>query len=779
MEHNQDTESGTNSSSRSVGKNSSHDVVTDFKNSQIDSNHSQLGHGNSSKVLSKQSVLSSQSSKPLAQNIQQTPSKKKSSHQSIISTGHSNGNQNDLSDKASHISQTIPTFQVSEDEIEDHSSKPLAQNIPQTPSKKKSSHQSIISTGHSNGNQNHLSAKSKASHISQTIPTFQVSEPNSSSQSVSEKISAYLSNQNIVQQSESFNESRASSLKLNTENKSVSLGSNSICFSAVSASEVGGNATRSKVKEKSQRGVVKSSLSIPKVASFQQKSFTALKPSNCNLDDLMALSQQIVVSPNTCIEKINIARSRQRLPPDSVERREGKSASFTGLKSETGKLSSASLSKSKSSLSSKRSLSQKISDLLTRRSSNSGLSSKASSSRSSEKDKLSKSRTSVLSGMGGIESRHSFSAVGVVETKSLSGKISSLDQTEIIGNAVSRGEPAVGDKSESHTELSITPKSSKCNSVQQSLKTLSKSSNCQSKLSHQESKEKCIKGASEERLPSKSTVLSTSHSSLNAEFRESISLATSERPSIRSVAASPPSKMKSCQSIDKCSKTSFQRNCEPHLISDHSGDQLRHDNEARFVPDFNSSHRSNDGSHRNRSYETSTSSCSHDIGSEDRIGNDFHPPVRNSLSNLDQWLADRNNYLDKILNRINKLESDSSAHLHRHQTSESSNDDKFNKTLRIIRHQGRLIKDLENNLKAHQSVISFVQEQSLSSHQSIHEIGYLVKELYIYFKRLAESSSANNKKFSQDIKDVCFTVYAVKKQLDALRSSIQDHSVSL
>ena len=176
MEHNQDTESGTNSSSRSVGKNSSHDVVTDFKNSQIDSNHSQLGHGNSSKVLSKQSVLSSQSSKPLAQNIQQTPSKKKSSHQSIISTGHSNGNQN------------------------------------------------------------HLSAKSKASHISQTIPTFQVSEPNSSSQSVSEKISAYLSNQNIVQQSESFNESRASSLKLNTENKSVSLGSNSICFSAVSAS---------------------------------------------------------------------------------------------------------------------------------------------------------------------------------------------------------------------------------------------------------------------------------------------------------------------------------------------------------------------------------------------------------------------------------------------------------------------------------------------------------------------------------------------------------------
>ena len=694
--------------------------------------------------------------------------------------------------------------------LSSQSLKPSDQNIPQTSSKKKSSHQSIVETG-SGGSKNGLSAEEI--HIRQT-PIVRVTEQKSSSQSVSEKISAYLSRQSIVQQSESFNESRASSLKLKIEDNSVNLGS--ICFSSASANEFDG--PNLDVRNKSQSGLLKSSSSIPKVASFQQNSNTALKPSNCNLEDLTALSQQIVVSPNACTEKINIARSRHRMLPHSVERRKKSS------KSDTGKVSKASLSlKSSSSMSSKRTLSQKISALLTRRSSNSGSSSKSSTARSSEKDKLLISqRSSVQSGVGGSDSYRS-SDMGVVQAKSLSGKLSSTsDQTELVSNSVDRIENTAYIRPKSNSRFSITKSSSR----QHSLRNSSNISIGQSKSSDLG---KLGNGVSDEMIQSKNGGgLSKSPSNLNVERKESIAPACSRQSNIerkgsiapacsrqsnverresiapaisrqsnverkvssisassngRPFTESPSCEIKPCGSIEveKCAETSFKGNCEPHSTSQLSNNKLLHEDETSFEPNLNTPQLTINGTPLlDNSNKSSHSSYSHDInqpGSEN--GHDFHPPVRNSLSNFDEWLADRNKYLDCILKRINKLESDSSAHLHRHQISESSNEDKFNRVLRIVRDQGRLIKDLERNLQAHESVISFVQEQSMNSCQSIHEIGYLVKELYIYFKRLAESSSTHNKKFSQDIKDVCFTVYAVKKQLDALRSSIRNHTVSL
>ena len=737
--------------------------------------------------------------------------------------------------------------------LSSQSLKPSDQNIPQTSSKKKSSHQSIVETG-SRGSKNGISAEEI--HNRQT-PTVRVTEQKSSSQSVSEKISAYLSRQSIVQQSESFNESRASSLKLKIEDNSVNLGS--ICFSSASANQFDGSSPD--VREKSQSGLLKSSISIPKVASFQQNSNTALKPSNCNLEDLAALSQQIVVSPNACTEKINIARSRHRMPPYSVERRKKNS------KSDTGKVSKASLSL-KSSSSSKRTLSQKISALLTRRSSNSGSSSKSSTARSSEKDNLSQSqRSSIQSGVGGSNSHHRSSDMGVVQAKSLSGKLSSSsNQAELVSNSVDRVENTADIRPKSNSRFSITKSSSR----QHSLRNSSNISIGQSKSSNLG---KLGNGVSGEMIQSKSGGgLSTSPSIPNVELKESIAAAISRQSNVEqresiaaacsrqsneerkeSIAAAisrqsyverkesivpvcsrqsnverkesiapvcsrqsnverkesiapvcsrqsnverkesiisansngrPFTEIKPCRSIEveKCSEeTSFKRNYEPHSTSQLSKNPLQQEDETSFEPNLNTPQLTINGTPLlNNSNKSSHSSYSHDInqsGSENE--HDFHPPVRNSLSNFDEWLADRNKYLDSILNRINKLESDSSAHLHRHQISESSNEDKFNRVLRIVRDQGRLIKDLERNLQAHESVISFVQEQSMNSCQSIHEIGYLVKELYIYFKRLAESSSTNNKKFSQDIKDVCFTVYAVKKQLDALRSSIRNHAVSL
>ena len=900
------TRSGFSSSSRSSNKNPSH-VELDV-----------IG-GQNSQIKSQNSILSSQSLKPSDQNILQTSSKEKSSHRSMVDVI---GGQNSQIKSQNSI-------------LSSQSLKPSDQNILQTSSKEKSSHRSMVETG-SRGSKNGLSAEEI--HNNQT-PTVRVTEQKSSSQSVSEKISAYLSRQSIVQQSESFNESRASSLKLKIDDQSVSLGS--ICFSSPSAAEFDGE--NSDVRKKSQSGLLKSSISIPKVASFQQKSNTALKPSNCNLEDLTALSQQIVVSPNACTEKINIARSRHRMLPHSVVRRKKNSLPRNNSKIDTGNVSRTSLSKSSSS--SKRTLSQKISALLTRRSSNSGSSSKSSSARSSEKDKLSQSKlSSVQSEVGGSDSRHRSSDMGVVQAKSLSGKLASLsDQRKLVCNSVDRIENTADIKPKSNSRFSIA----KSNSRQHSLRNSSNISNGQSKSSNLGSCEKLGNCVSDKMIQSKSGGgLSTSPSILNVERtresivpacsrqsnverresiapacsrqsnverkesiapacsrqsnverkesiapacsrqsnverkesiapacsrqsnverresiapacsrqsnverkesiapacsrqsnverkesiapacsrqsnvepkesiapacsrqsnverkesiapacsrqsnlerRENIVSACSIKSYVNPFADSPHSKIEPCRSIEveKCSETSFKRNCEPHstLSFQLSKDQHQHEDGTSFGPNVNTPQLTINGTPLlDNSNKSSHSSYSHDInnsGSEN--GHDFHPTSRNSLSNFDEWLADRNKYLDSILNRIHKLESDSSAHLHRHQISETSNEDKFNRILRIVRDQGRLTKDLERNIQAHQSVISFVQEQSTNSCQSIHEIGYLVKELYIYFKRLAESSSKNNQKFCQDMKDVCFTVYAVKKQLDALRSSIRNHTVSV
>ena len=900
------SDSVTESSSvRSSERQKSHDVVADGAyeaSNSPRSNTSVVNHPNSTSNNSNQSILSQ-------------PGIDKNTRSGFSSSSRSS-NKN-----PSHVELDVIGGQNSQIKsqntiLSSQSLKPSDQNILQISSKEKSSHRSMVETG-SRGSKNGLSAEEI--HNNQTS-TVRVTEQKSSSQSVSEKISAYLSRQSIVQQSESFNESRASSLKLKIDDQSVSLGS--ICFSSPSAAEFDGE--NSDVRKKSQSGLLKSSISIPKVASFQQKSNTALRPSNCNLEDLTALSQQIVVSPNACTEKINIARSRHRMLPHSVERRKKNSPPRKNSKIDTGNVSRASLSKSSSS--SKRTLSQKISALLTRRSSNSGSSSKSFSARSSEKDKLSQSKlSSVQSEVGGSDSRHRSSDMGVVQAKSLSGKLASLsDQTKLVCNSVDRIENTADIKPKSNSRFSIT----KSNSRQHSLRNSSNISNSQSKSSNLGSCEKLGNCVSDKMIQSKSGGgLSTSPSILNVERtresivpacsrqsnverresiapgpacsrqsnverkesiapacsrqsnverresiapacsrqsnverresiapacsrqsnverRESIAPACSRQSNVErkesiapaysrqsnverkesiapacssqsnverkeSIAPacsrqsnverrgsivsacsiksnvnpftdSPPSKMEPCRSIEveKCSETSFTRNCEPHstLSFQLSKDQHQHEDGCNLnTPQLTI----NGTPLLDNSNKSSHSSYSHDInhsGSEN--GHDSHPPVRNSLSNFDEWLADRNKYLDSILNRINKLESDSSAHLHRHQISETSNEDKFNRVLRIVRDQGRLIKDLERNIQAHQSVISFVQEQSTNSCQSIHEIGYLVKELYIYFKRLAESSSKNNQKFCQDMKDVCFTVYAVKKQLDALRSSIRNHTVS-
>ena len=800
--------SSKKSSHLSVAKSSdhrSHQDLTEFRSSSKslsiqNSSHTSLSTGQKSEKRSQPNIANKISAYLSKQSLRQ-PSR------SSVHGGNSASlvsNQSELElDASSHNSPIQSELEVNP---MPHSRSPAPQQSSQVLlSGKKSSHLSVAKGSDHRSLQDLIESKSNIRNLSShTLLTTEQMSGKQSEPTVAKEISAYSSKQSLRQPSRSSVHG-GKSVSLNSTSFSSSAHSDSSNASSGKSGSITALKSLDSIEGQGPIGVpigaLKSSFSIPKIVSGQLSSsqnshhqseleiIPVLQTLNCSLRDLAELSEKIVVVPNEpCVQKIKIARSRHshkslittKAPPAPEER------CISIQKSKSWKLGTVSSSKSSTSV--KKSLSQRISALLTRRSSNSesltklpALSEKGQSSKSEISTRQSKDNSS-KSNEDSIDS-----IADIVQTRSLNNTLPhSSGQTPkssfIVEYYKHTGVPFQRTKSDPNSL--VTTDSEVSDPIQNAhlSSSLSSVGSCKSKvckhvkisdvpiehiyISQQEVSDELSDDVSDELSDEASKIEYSEHDNHNV-----IASNPFQRPiSHTELFTNASNIVKIDKLLQPGSNESFELDNSHNNVSQagvqNVTDFSLRSQEPQLNPPIQASSSNFYEWYANRSEVLQKIKIAQpDVHQPSAI-----PPLRASVTNVDLWLADRRSHLDEIFKRVNNLESVSSAYLHRHQTNEKKNDEKFIRVLEIVRDQGIEIKNLKTELNDQKLITSRLEEQSQYNTQSIHDIEFLVHDIYTHLNDLAHSCLTHGN-LNEDIKDIGGTVCVIKKQLESLRST--------
>ena len=794
--------SSKKSSHLSVAKSSdyrSHQDLTEFKSSSKslsiqNSSHMSLSTGQKSEKRSHPNIANKISAYLSKQSLRQ-------SSRSSVDGGNSASlvsNQSELELDASSHNSPIQ----SELEVNPHSRSPEPQQSSQVSlSGKKSSHLSVAKGSDHRRLQDLIESKSNSRNLSShTSLTTEQMSGKQSEPTVAKEISAYSSKQSLRQPSRSSVHG-GKSLSLN----STSFSSSAHSDSSKASSGKSGSLTALKSLDSIEGpigvplGALKSSLSIPKIVSGKLSSsqnihhqseleiIPVLQTLNCSLRDLAELSEKIVVVPNEpCVQKIKIARSRHSHKSLITTKAPPEERCISIQKSKSWKLGTVSSSKSSTSV--KKSLSQKISALLTRRSSNSESLTKLPPL--SEKDQSSKSKISTRQSKENSSKSNEDSIdsiADIVQTRSLNNTLPhSSGQTPkssfVVEYYKHTGVPFQRTKSDPNSL--VTTDSEVSDPIQNAhlSSSLSSVSSCKSKvckhvkisdvpiehiyISQQEVSDELSDDVSDELSDEASKIEYSEHDNHNV-----IASNPFQRPiSHTELFTNASNFVKIEKLLQPGSNESFEldnshNNVSQAGVQNETGLSLQ-SQEPQLNPPIQASSSNFYKWYANRSEVLQKIK----IAQPDVHQPSANPPLRASVTNVDLWLADRRSHLDEIFKRVNNLESVSSAHLHRHQTNEKKNDEKFIRVLEIVRDQGIEIKNLKTKRNDQKLITSRLEEQSQYNTQSIHDIEFLVHDIYTHLNNLAQSCLTHGN-LNEDIKDIGGTVCVIKKQLDSLRST--------